>query len=53
MKTLELNQMEKVQGGKVSLEQYCRDLIMIMNNNPHTETMQYYYDNFGCAYFEN
>lgn len=35
MKTLELNQMENTKGG-VTVEEYCRTLNLIIDNNPVT-----------------
>lgn len=43
--------MEKLTGG-VSLEEYCKTLKIIMDNNPNTETMEFFYSGFGCKYFE-
>lgn len=50
MKTLDLNQMEKLSGG-VSVKEYCKTLNMIMDNNPITETMLWFSEAYGCDYF--
>lgn len=50
MKTISFNQMERINGG-VTVEEYCRTLNMIMDNNPITETMEFFSEAYGCAYF--
>jgi hypothetical protein len=52
MKTLELKQMETFNGG-VTVQVYCATLKMIMDNNPITESMTFFYDYFSCSYYNN
>lgn len=52
MKTLELNQMENTKGG-VTVEEYCRTLNLIIDNNPVTESMLFFSEAYGCDYFRN
>lgn len=49
MKTLELNQMENLTGG-VTEKQYCKTLLMIMENNEVTESMEWFYSYHNCSY---
>lgn len=52
MKTLDLNQMEKINGG-VSVEEYCKTLKMLMDNPENSlPDADFWYDGFGCKYFE-
>jgi len=52
MKKLELKQMETFNGG-VNVQEYCATLKMIMDNNPITESMLFFYDYFNCQYYNN
>lgn len=50
MKTLQLNQMQKLQGG-VTEQEYCATLKMIMDNNEVSESMEFFYQYHNCAYW--
>jgi len=49
MKTLQLNQMEKFIGG-IPVEQYCAELLMIINNGGGTPDSGFWYGFWNCEY---